>query len=103
MDIEDNFVESIFQKISYARKITNLKKNNKFNRSINFFQQCDSHFKSDSKKYPPNKVRIEIRNNRFQIRTKEDLAMFLRICNEDYVESIINNNAYVARSKDPIS
>jgi rRNA processing protein Krr1/Pno1 len=55
------------------------------------------------KNTPPNKVRIEIRNNRFQIRTKEDLAMFLRICNEDYVESIINNNAYVAGSKDPIS
>jgi chromosome segregation and condensation protein ScpB len=56
-----------------------------------------------AKKYPPNKVRIEIRNNRFQIRTKEDLAMLLRICNEYYVESMINNNAYVARSKDPIS
>lgn len=97
---EQSILDDAFTKSKFIRRITRLQRDAKFNKDISYFNKMLTYLVDNPQKYNPDKVQLVIKDNKVIIDSLVRLNTFLRVCNNEAVEDVIEHRLFLANDKE---
>jgi hypothetical protein len=102
--ISPTLLTKVLTTTAFAKRITKLFKDNKFDKKIDLFKKYKAYFALPEKDIDPDKIQLDINDNdKVVLNTDEQLDTFLEMCDRGFVEDIIDHLPLLARAKENIT